>query len=324
MSTHPELPTLTADIPAMPTPSPSLSSISTSSDDAPQLSFEYIWDDDGNFVRLSKRGIVAEDKEQNNTQPIDAEVPSQTSDALLNDVLGNDRTAENAQSISSVLSFSHNVPSTRETLSSTPPLSRTFQRAVSGPVVTLGTQRSSLLPAGERPLVRARRVPIEEKRKEEAEFARKTREEEEREREVRKLRMREKEKENWAGGVDVYVKGESNSSPAAKYALFFVFTRILCPEHHARSSLASSSLARTQSDPSPSLLPVPEQPEHRSSQLQPADYVPYRQRRPLSKQQRVLSAVPRVVGKESPGVRTSSGSIETRTSAGSVEASRAC
>jgi hypothetical protein len=38
----------------------------------------------------------------------------------------------------------------------------------------------------------------------------------------------------------------------------------------------------------------------------------------------MLSAVPRVVGKETFGVRTSSGSTESRTSGGSVEASRSC
>lgn len=101
---------------------------------------------------------------------------------------------------------------------------------------------------------------------------------------------------------------------------------ILCLEHHTRGLLASS-LTRTQSDPIPSLQAVPEQPEHQSSRSQPVDHLPYRSRRPISKQQRVLSAVSRVVGKESLGIRTSAGSTESRTSAGSAgstEASRAC
>lgn len=324
MSTLPELPT--TDIPVMPTQSPSMSSISTSSDDAPQLSFEYIWDDDGNFVRLSKRGTAAEDNEQHGTLSIDVEAPPQTNDVFLNDVLGNDRTAENAQSIASVLSLSQNASSAQETLSSTTPSSRPFQRAASGPVVALGSQRASLLTAGERPLVRARRVPIEEKRKEEAERARKSREEEEREREARKLRIREKEKENWAGTADVYVKGKCNNFVTKYNAPFTVFTRVPfvhCLEHHVRGSQASA-LTRTQSDPIPSLQTVPEQPEQRSSHSQPIDHLPYRQRRPLSKQQRVLSALQRGVGKESPSGRTISGNVETRTSAGSVEASCTC
>jgi hypothetical protein len=191
------------------TASPSLSSISTSSDDAPQLSFEYIWDDEGNFVRLSKRGTATEYNEQSNTQPeANESAQIQTSEALSGDVLGNERTAETAQSVSSVLSVSYNAPSVAENVSSAAPASRPFQRAVSGPVVTPGSHRASLLSANERPLGRARRVPIEEKRKEEVEMARKHREEEEREREARRLRMRDKEKENWAGGVDAYVKGQ--------------------------------------------------------------------------------------------------------------------
>ena len=187
--------------------SPSLSSASISSDDAPQLSFEYIWDDEGNFVRLSKRGTTTE---PNEPTAHDTGTQLQTHDAHLSDVLGNERTAENAQSISSVLSLSYNAPSVVENPPSAAPASRPFQRAVSGPVVTPGNHRATLLSASERPLGRARRVPIEEKRKEEMELARKRREEEDREREARRQRLREKEKENWAGGTDLHVKGECN------------------------------------------------------------------------------------------------------------------
>lgn len=194
----------------MTTASSSVSSLSTSSDDAPQLSFEYIWDDEGNFVRLSKRGTTSEENEPSNARP-SKDAPLQTNETLSNDVLGNERTVEKAQSIASVLSHSYNPPSGGEDRANIVPTPRAFQRAVSGPVVTPSHQRAGLLSASERPLGRARRVPIEEKRKEEADLARKHREEEEREREARRLRMREKEKENWAVGVDGYVKGECNA-----------------------------------------------------------------------------------------------------------------
>ena len=95
---------------------------------------------------------------------------------------------------------------------------------------------------------------------------------------------------------------------------------VFCSDHHA-CGLLVPSLVRTQSEPNPALQAVPEQSEHVSSHSQPVDHAPYRPRRPPSKQQRVLSAVPRLAGKESIGVRTSSGSTESRTSG--VEASRA-
>ena len=117
---------------------------------------------------------------------------------------------EDAQSISSVLSLSYNAPSVMENLPSAAPASRPFQHAVMGPVVTPGSHRASLLSASERPLGRARRVPIEEKRKEEVELARKHREEEDHECEACRQCLREKEKENWAGGTDLHVKGECN------------------------------------------------------------------------------------------------------------------
>ncbi|KAF8583164.1 hypothetical protein K439DRAFT_1412429 [Ramaria rubella] len=300
MTTLQGLPSLTSDIPSLPSASPSLSSISTSSDDAPQLSFEYIWDDEGNYVRLSKRPSTVEGMQHVELQTDEATGPPQgNAHTDLNSLLGNERTAENAQSIASVLSLSHSASSVPQSMPSTTPAARPFQRAVSGPIVTPGGQRTNLLTASERPIVRARRVPIEEKRKEEAEFARRDREEEEREREARRLRMREKEKENWAGGIDIYAK-----------------------DHHMPAPL-SSSLTRTHSDPLPPHMTNLEQSELQSHS-QPLESVPYRSRRPPSKQQRVLSAVPRPVGKDSLSVRTSAGSMESRASGASVEASRAC
>ncbi|KAF8501329.1 hypothetical protein JB92DRAFT_3099035, partial [Gautieria morchelliformis] len=74
MSTLQELPTLAAETPAILTMSSSMNSISTSSDDVPQLSFEYIV--------------------QDNTQPDALEATLPTNDTLLNDALGNKPTAE--------------------------------------------------------------------------------------------------------------------------------------------------------------------------------------------------------------------------------------
>jgi hypothetical protein len=262
MSTLQERPTLAADTPAMLTTSPSMSSISTSSDDAPQLSFEYIWDDDGNFVRISKTGPSAENIAQHSTQPDASATPLPTNDTLLNDVLGNEHTAENAQSIASVLSLSQNATSVRENLSSPDSASRQFQRTVSGPVVSSTSQRASLLTPGARPLVRARRVPIEEKRKEEAEMDRKNREEEEREREARRLRMREKEKENWFGGIDVHAKGECSTSLPVEDASIHTclartlsrsscqgFALVLAHPHSIRSQPLTSCVARAARTP---------------------------------------------------------------------------
>jgi hypothetical protein len=331
MSTLPDPPTLTTATTAINSASPSLSSISTSSDDAPQLSFEYIWDDEGNFVRLSKRPLEEEERAQ-----IDASInvedatgtPKNNTDTHLSDVLGNERTYDNPQSIASVLSHSvSSVPQQTSNMAS----SRPFNRAVSGPAVTPGGHRPSLLVAGDRPLVRARRVPIEEKRKQDAELERRDREEEEREREGKKLRLREKEKENWATGADAYVRGESLAFFSSNTRVSSILTRpssyndIPTPPDHRASASLSSSLTRTYSDPYP--LATPELPQHEyHSQPQPPaqslsqEPAPYRSRRPLSKQQRVLG-VSRPTGKD---VRTSGGSVDVRTSAGSTEASSMC
>ena len=183
---------------------PSISSISTSSDEAPQLSYDYIWHDDGNFDRLSKRSPEAQEKEQIETSTLVEKVtgvPQNKPDSHANDLPCNENTSDNAQATASVLS--HSVSSLSQQVPSSTS-SRPFNRAVSGPVVTPGGYRASLLVAGERerPLVRARRVPIEEKRRQDAEMERRDREETEREREGKKLRLREKEKENWATRMD--------------------------------------------------------------------------------------------------------------------------
>lgn len=81
-----------------------------------------------------------------------------------------------------------------------------------------------------------------------------------------------------------------------------------------------SSIARTLSDPFPSLATADHADHQPHSQpLEPVQ-VHVRSRRPLSKQQRVLGAVPRP--KESFGIRSSAGSSDARSTPGSIEASR--
>ncbi|KIJ29226.1 hypothetical protein M422DRAFT_269409 [Sphaerobolus stellatus SS14] len=270
-------PPLQYELPPMPSVSPSLSSISTSSDDAPQLSFEYHWDDEGNYHRVSKRSPEEKTVEQDILAAIEEpEAQPNTNHVLLNDLLGNDRTAENPQSIASVLSRSRSASASQDFLSVAPPSARPFGRTSSTPAVPL-SGRSSLLTATDRPMSRARRVQIpstsDAKRKEEAEV----------------FRRIEHDKENWAGG--------QSYGKVAEVPL-------------------SSSLTRTQSDPSPHLPEQPEAPLH----PQPIENVPGRQRRPMSKQQRVLGAVSRPSGKESLA-RTSGGSSDIRSISNSVEGS---
>ena len=173
---------------AMTGASASPSSISTSSDDAPQLSFDCIWDDEGNYVRLPKRSQEEQEQTGNDTVADNATgTPQNNAVSRPNDMLCNEQTAGSAPSIASVLS--HSVSSLPQQIPN-PTSSRPFNRAISGPAVTPGGYRASLLVAGERPLVRARRVPVEEKRKQDAEMERHEREEAEREREAKKVRMK--------------------------------------------------------------------------------------------------------------------------------------
>lgn len=196
-------------------PSPSFSNTSSSSDDAPQLSFEYRWDDEGNYVRLSKKPSAGSNPVDDVLESLDDinGGPPDGGHSLLNEILGNERTAENPQSIAVVLSRSHSVTTAHEQLSSAASLpSRPFKRVVSGPDVSTRGHKSSLLSSAtiERPLGRARRVPIDAKRREDFEFAR--REEEEREHAL--LRIREHEKENWANVLN-YSKGEHTNLHAS-------------------------------------------------------------------------------------------------------------
>jgi len=186
--------------------SPSVSSISSSSDDAPQLSFEYIWDEAGNPIRISKRPQLVDDSDtdQNVLGAIEDSSTGQNHSQLNNEVLANERTSENPQSIASILSRSHSVSASHDFLSAPPP-SRPFTRVASNPVVP-PSGRSSLLTASDRPLGRARRVPIETKRKEEVENIRRDREDDDRDREARWQRIRDQEKENWVASEN-FLKG---------------------------------------------------------------------------------------------------------------------
>ncbi|GJJ11741.1 hypothetical protein Clacol_005979 [Clathrus columnatus] len=272
--------------------SPSPSSTSINSDDAFQLSFEYIFDDQGNAVRISKNANP-EEKQQTHfftSEDEGAEPPG----SRLNDLLGNERTPENPQSIASVLSRSYGSLGIQSNMiSDGPPNNRSFQRAVSSSAVSLGPSRPSLLDV-DRPLGRARRVPIDGKRKDDTDFSKKERDEEEIAKEAGLRRMREKDKENWMAAFESITNNNVPSVPL-------------------------NTIARTHSDPSPPLTSI-EQSEYqpRSQPLEPVQ-AHVRSRRPLSKQQRVLGAVPRP--KDSLNVRTSAGSTDARSTPGSVEGS---
>ncbi|KAF8517213.1 hypothetical protein JB92DRAFT_3095443 [Gautieria morchelliformis] len=184
MSTLQELPTLTAETPAILTTSSSMSSISTTSDDDPQLSFEYI--------------------AQDNTQPDALEATLPTNDTLLNDVLGNKPTAEHAQSITSVLSLSHHVICPGEYLQPSPCI-QTVPMYLFGTHGQLG--QSTCWPRCEASCARE----MHQLRK----SAKRTLRWLERTGKKRnasvKLRLRDKEKENWVGGIDAHVKDSSPS-----------------------------------------------------------------------------------------------------------------
>ncbi|KAF8502400.1 hypothetical protein JB92DRAFT_847191 [Gautieria morchelliformis] len=185
MSTLQELPTLAAETPAILTTSSSMSSISTSSDDGPQLSFEYI--------------------AQDNTQPDALEATLPTNDTLLNDVLGNKPTAEHAQSITSVLSLSHHAICPGEYLQPSPCIQTV-------PTYLFGTRgqlsQSTCWPRCEASCARETHQ-LRKSAKRTLRWLERTGKK--RNASV-KLRLRDKEKENWVGGIDAHVKGECNTS----------------------------------------------------------------------------------------------------------------
>lgn len=187
----------------MPNLSPSLSSISTNSDDAFQLSFEYIFDDQGNAVRISKNPN-SEEKQQKLFFATQEEgfAPS----TRLNELLGNEHTSENPQSIASVLSRSYGSLGTQSSNVVSDGAHRSFQRAVSGSAVPMASSRPSLL-ENDRPSGRARRIPIDGKRKEDVDLLKRERDDEDREKEARLRRIREKDKENWMLGSEAVANG---------------------------------------------------------------------------------------------------------------------
>lgn len=199
---------LSTEFPRMHNISPSHSSISNSSDDAPQLSFEYIFDDEGNAMRISKHAGSEEREKQSLffTSQQHEEVVSAGTRPI--ELLGSERTAENQPSITSVLSRSYGSLGTQSNSNSDGHgIHRTFQRAVSSSAAPMALSRPTL-PDNDRLLGRARRVPIDGKRKDDLDFFKREREEEEREKEARLRRLREKDKENWMLGPETVANGK--------------------------------------------------------------------------------------------------------------------
>jgi hypothetical protein len=168
----------------------------------PQLSFEYRWDDEGNYVRISKKQPASEYSSDHRVLELIQGLDGLSNNPTLNEILGNERTADNQQSIAAVLSRSQSAaPTTHQRVSSAAlPSSRPFNRVASVPAASSSGHRSGI--AIDRPIGRARRVPIDPKRKEDNHTGSKEAEQWEWE----SLRMREHEKENWAS-EGPYAKG---------------------------------------------------------------------------------------------------------------------